>query len=88
VVSKGWVDEEKMWETGAYVANISPHAVPFQEIRSMIYDYFKAFYLRPELLTKEILRTSKSSYRFRGFVYNVARLDEILENVQRGIRLD
>jgi radical SAM superfamily enzyme YgiQ (UPF0313 family) len=88
VVSKGWVDEEKMWETGAYVANISPHAVPFQEIRSMIYDYFKTFYLRPELLAKEILRTSKSSYRFRGFVYNVARLGEILENIQRGIRLD
>jgi len=88
VASKGWVDEEKMWETGAYVANISPHAVPFQEIRSMIYDYFKAFYLRPELLAKEILRTCKSSYRLKGFVYNVARLGEILENVQRGIRLD
>jgi anaerobic magnesium-protoporphyrin IX monomethyl ester cyclase len=88
VVSKGWVDEEKMWETGAYVANISPHAVPFQEIRSMIYDYFKGFYLRPELLAKEILRTCKSSYRLKGFIYNVARLGEILENVQRGIRLD
>jgi radical SAM superfamily enzyme YgiQ (UPF0313 family) len=88
VVSKGWVNEETMWETGAYVANISPHAVPFQEIRLMVYEYFKAFYLRPEFLAKEILQTSKSSYRLTGFVYNVARLSEILENVQRGIRLD
>jgi radical SAM superfamily enzyme YgiQ (UPF0313 family) len=88
VVSKGWVDEETMWETGAYVANISPHAVPFQEIRLMVYEYFKAFYLRPEFLAKEILQTSKSSYRLTGFVYNVARLSEILENVQRGIRLE
>jgi radical SAM superfamily enzyme YgiQ (UPF0313 family) len=88
VVSKGWVDEETMWETGAYVANISPHAVPFQEIRLMVYEYFKAFYLRPEFLAKEILQTSRSSYRLTGFVYNVARLSEILENVQRGIRLE
>jgi len=88
VVSKGWINEETMWETGAYVANISPHAVPFEEIRSMIFEYFKGFYLRPKLLAKEILRTFKSSYRFMGLVKNVARFDEILENVQRGIRLD
>jgi anaerobic magnesium-protoporphyrin IX monomethyl ester cyclase len=88
VVSKGWIDEEEMWETGSYVVNISPHAVSFPEIRSMVYDYFKTFYLRPELLAKEILRTCKSSYRIMGFVYNAARLDEILENVQRGIRLE
>jgi radical SAM superfamily enzyme YgiQ (UPF0313 family) len=83
VVSKGWVNEEKMWETGAYVANISPRAVPFQEIRSMIYDYFKAFGLRPGLLAKEILRTCKSAYRLKGLVHNVARLDEIFENLQK-----
>jgi anaerobic magnesium-protoporphyrin IX monomethyl ester cyclase len=27
MISKGWVEEEEMWETGAYVANISPTAV-------------------------------------------------------------
>jgi len=88
VVSKGWINEETMWETGAYVANISPHAVPFDELRSMVFEYFKSFYLRPELLTKEILRTFKSSYRFSALISNVARFNEIVENVQRGIRLD
>jgi anaerobic magnesium-protoporphyrin IX monomethyl ester cyclase len=88
VVSKGWVDEETMWETGAYVATISPHAVPFEELRSLIYRYFKSFYIRPELLTREILRTLKSSYRFSALVNNVAHFGEIIENVQRGIRLD
>ena len=68
VVAKGWIDEEKMWETGAYVANISPYAVPFKELRSMIFEYFKSFYLRSELLTKEILRTLKSSYRFSALI--------------------
>jgi len=88
MVSKGWIDEEATWETGAYVPNISPLAVRFEEIRSMIYEYFKGFYLRPELLAKEILRTLKSSYRFLGLINNVARFGEISENVQRGIRLD
>jgi radical SAM superfamily enzyme YgiQ (UPF0313 family) len=88
MVSKRWIDEDAMWETGAYVPNISPHAVPFDEIRTMIINYFKGFYLRPELLTKEIMRTLKSSYRFLGLVNNVARFGEITETVQRGIRLD
>jgi len=88
VVSKGWVDEETMWETGAYVANISPHAVPFEELRLMVFEYFKSFYIRPELLTREILRTLKSSYRFSALITNMARFSEIVENVQRGVRLD
>jgi radical SAM superfamily enzyme YgiQ (UPF0313 family) len=88
VVSKGWVDEEAMWETGAYVATISPHAVPFDELRRMVFEYFKGFYLRSELLAKEFLRTLKSSYRFAGLVTNLARFGEIVDNVQRGIRLD
>jgi anaerobic magnesium-protoporphyrin IX monomethyl ester cyclase len=88
VVSKGWVDEETMWETGAYVASISPHAVPFDELRRMVFDYFKGFYIRPELLTREILRTLKSSYRFSALITNMARFSEIAENVQRGVRLD
>jgi len=88
VVSKGWIDEETMWETGAYVASISPHAVPFDELRRMVFDYFKSFYLRSDLLTKEFLRTFTSSYRLAGLVTNLARFNEILENVQKGIKLD
>jgi len=88
VVSKGWIDEETMWETGAYVASISPHAVPFDELRRMVFNYFKSFYIRPELLTREILRTLKSSYRFSALITNMARFSEIAENVQRGVRLD
>jgi len=88
VVAKGWIDEEQMWETGAYVATISPHAVPFDELRRMVFDYFRGFYLRNDLLAKEFLRTFKSPYRLAGLVTNLARFNEILDNVQRGIRLD
>jgi len=88
MISKGWINEETMWETGAYVADISPHAVPFNELRQMVLEYFKGFYLRSETLTKEFLRTFRSSYRMGGLIKNLPRLSEIAESVQRGIRLD
>jgi len=88
MVSKGWVNEETTWETGAYVSSISPYAVPFEELRKMVFEYFKSFFLRPGLLTKEILRTFKSSYRFLALIYNLKRINDIKENVQRGVRLD
>jgi len=88
MVSKGYIDEDTMWETGAYVATISPHAVPFDELRRMVFEYFKGFYLRSGPLAKEFLRTFRSSYRFAGLVKNLARFGEIVESVQRGVRLD
>ncbi len=88
MVSKGYIDEDAMWETGAYVANISPNAVPFDEIRQMVYEYFRSFYLRSEVLAKEILRTIKSPYRLSALVNNIPRISEIAESVKRGVRLD
>ncbi len=88
LVAKGFVDEDQLWETGVYVPKVSPYAVPFEEIRSMIYDYFRAFYLRPKLLLTEILRTMKSSYRFAGLINNMARLNRIIDTVKQGVLLD
>jgi len=88
MVSKGYVDEEAMWETGAYVANISPHAVPFDEIRQMVLEYFGSFYLRSEVLAKEILRTLKSPYRLSALINNIPRINDIIESVQKGVKLD
>lgn len=87
MVSKGYVDEDAMWETGAYVVNISPHAVPFEEIRKMVFEYFRSFYLRPEVLAKEIFRTFKSPYRLSALFNNIARINEIVDTVQTGVRL-
>ncbi len=88
LVAKGFVDEDQLWETGVYVPKVSPHTVPFEEIRSMIYDYFRAFYLRPKLLLTEILRTMKSSYRFAGLINNMARFNHIVDTVKQGVMLD
>ncbi|UCH70344.1 MAG: radical SAM protein [Candidatus Bathyarchaeota archaeon] len=88
LVTKGFIDEDQLWETGAYVPRVSPQSVPFEEIRHMIYDYFRAFYLRPKLLLTEILRTMKSSYRFAGLINNAARLNRIINTVKQGVLLD
>ncbi len=88
LVTKGFINEDQLWETGAYVPRVSPHSVPFEEIRDMIYDYFRAFYLRPKLLLTEILRTMKSSYRFAGLINNAARLNLIINTVKQGVLLD
>jgi len=86
LVSKGYVDEEQYWETGFYVPRVSPHAVPFEEINRMIYEYFIAFYLRPRTLLAEILRTFKSSYRLSVMAENLPKINSILRTVTEGIQ--
>lgn len=86
LVSKGYINEEESWETGVYVPRVSPHAVPFEEIRQMIYDYFKAFYLRPKTLLAELLRSCKSSYRLSVFAENVLKINSIIDTVSQGIQ--
>lgn len=87
MVTKGYINEEKYWEKGVYVSQVSPHAVPFDEIRNMTYDYFKTFYLRPRKLFSEILRTFKSRCRAAAFMSNLMRIDEIVDTVKREISL-
>jgi len=87
MVAKGFIDEEKYWENGAFVSQISPHAVPFEEIRQMTYEYFKAFYLRPKKLLSEILRTFTSRYRTTAFLNNLSRAGEISDTVKREVSL-
>ncbi len=88
LVTKGLVDEEKYWEPGVFVSQISPHAVPFEEIRQMVYEYFKTFYTRPKTLAAEILRTFKSQYRMAAFLNNVSRIGEILDTVKKEVSLE
>jgi len=88
LVKKGFIDEEKYWEQGVYVSQISPCAVPFEQIQKMTYEYFKTFYLRPEKLSEEILRTFKSRYRMKALLSNLLRIGEILQTVRRETSLE
>lgn len=88
LVARGLIDEDRLWETSVYVPKVSPYTVPFEELRSMIYDYFRAFYLSPKQLLKQILRTVKSSYRIAALIANIPRFNELVETVRRGVRFD
>ena len=88
LVARGLINEEQCWETSVYVPQVSPHTVPFEEIRSMIYEHFRAFYLSPKQLLKEILRTLKSSYRIAVAFANIPRIDTLIDSVRRGVRYD
>ncbi len=88
LVTKGFIDEEKYWEPGVFVSQISPQAVPFEEIRQMVYEYFKAFFIRPRTLFAEIFRTFKSQYRMAALLNNVRRISEILDTVKREVSLE
>jgi radical SAM superfamily enzyme YgiQ (UPF0313 family) len=87
LVAKGYIDEDLHWEKGVYVSEVSPHAVPLPVIRSLIYDYFRSFYLRPETLFKEIFRTFKSSFRMAAFFSNLMRVNQIVETVKQEVDL-
>ena len=88
LVARGLIDEEKHWETGVCVPKDLPTPVPFEEVRSLVYEYFRAFYLRPKQLLTEILRTSKSSFRIAAILNNVTRFNQFTETISQAIRRD
>jgi len=85
LTTRGLINEEECWEKCVYVPKVSPSTVPFEEIRSMIYDHFREFYLRPKQLLKEIFRTLTSSYRIGVFLANVPRIKTIINEVRQGV---
>ena len=88
LVARGLIDEEKYWETGVCVPKDLPTPVPYEEVRSLVYGYFRAFYLRPKQLLTEILRTSKSSFRIAAILNNVANFNQFTETLSQAIRRD
>ncbi len=80
--AKGYVDEEKYWETGVGVSRICPTAVPFPEIVKMIKDAVYDFALRPGFILGQIGRTLKSPYRFNVVLNNLGRLGKIRKTFQ------
>ena len=86
LVEKGLINEDECWESSVYVPEVSPNTVPYEEIRSMIYDYFREFYLRPKELLKQITRMAKSQYRTAVLLTNIPRIDTVISGIRRGAR--
>lgn len=79
---KGVLDEEKYWETGVSVSEISPDAVPYKEIKKMVHDNYQNFFLRPKYILNEALQTMKSSYRINVVLNNLNRIGAISESLR------
>jgi anaerobic magnesium-protoporphyrin IX monomethyl ester cyclase len=79
---QGLVDEEKHWETGVLVSEVSPDAVPCQEIEQMIHDAYQRFFVRPDYIVKELIKMGTSSYRLNVLLNNLKRADAVAEGVK------
>ncbi len=79
---KGVLDEEKYWETGISVPEISPEAIPHEVIKRMIHEHFQHFFLRPKYILTEAIRTLKSSYRINIVIDNLKQIDEISDSLR------
>ena len=88
LVGKGLIDEERYWETGVCIPKDLSTPVPYEEVRSLVYEYFRAFYLRPKRLLTEMLRISKSPFRIAAILNNVANFSQFTETLSQAIRRD
>jgi anaerobic magnesium-protoporphyrin IX monomethyl ester cyclase len=83
---RGFIDEGEQWEESVFVPKVVHTAVPFEEVSSMIYENFKAFYLSPERLIPEALRMFTSSFGRGLILNNLARLSGTIKTVRRGVQ--
>ena len=79
---QGVVDEEKHWETGVMVPEVSPDAVPTQEIEQMIHDGYQDFFIRPDYIIKQLAKFVKSSYRRNVLINNLKRAEAVADGIK------
>jgi len=79
---KGLIDEEKHWETGVMVSEVSPDVVPTKEILKMIHDGYQRFFIRPEYILKQLIGIATSSYRFNVLLSNLKRATTVVEGIR------
>jgi radical SAM superfamily enzyme YgiQ (UPF0313 family) len=88
LVAKGLLNENEQWEDEICIPRDVPTPVPYEEVRSLIFEYFRAFYLNPRQLLTELLRTSKSSFRIAVALKNLVGFPQLIETLSQAIRRD
>jgi len=64
------------------VPEVSPDAVPSEEIEQMIHDAYQRFFIRPDYVVKQLIRIGTSSYRLNVLLSNLKRADAVAEGVK------
>ena len=88
LVAKGLLNEEEQWEDEICIPRDVPTPVPYEEVRNLVFEYFRKFYLNPRQLLTELLRTSKSSFRIAAALQNLVGFPQLIENLSQAIRRD
>lgn len=78
---KGFLDEEKYWETGVFVPEVSPITVPYEEIKRMIHEGYRRFLIQPSYILRQLFKIPLSPYRINLLVNNLKQIDTIAKNV-------
>ena len=80
--TQGLVNEEKHWETGVMVSEVSPDTVPAKEIEQMIHDGYQQFFIRPNYIVKQLAKIAKSSYRLNVLISNLKRAEAVADGIK------
>jgi radical SAM superfamily enzyme YgiQ (UPF0313 family) len=88
LVEKRFLNEDEQWEDEICVPREVPTPVHYEEMRTLIFEYFRTFYLNPKKLLIELLRTAKSSFRIAAALQNLVGFPQLLENLSQAIRRD
>jgi len=79
--AKGYLtkeQEKQHWEMGIAVANVYPDTVSYEEIKSLIRQYYRQFFMqRPNFLLAQLARTLRSPYRLNIVKTNLSRIGAI-----------
>ncbi|MCW4016928.1 MAG: radical SAM protein, partial [Candidatus Bathyarchaeota archaeon] len=86
LVAKGHLNEETQWEDEICIPRDVPTPVSYDDVRNLIFEYFRAFYLNPKQLLTEVLRTSKSRFRLSAALQNITNVSQLIKTLSQAIR--
>jgi radical SAM superfamily enzyme YgiQ (UPF0313 family) len=78
---KELLDEDESWETGVCISDIYPHAVPLDEMRKMVREFYRNYLRSPRYMMKEILLTLKSPYRMNVVFHSLSRFGTVMDGI-------
>ncbi|MCW4021117.1 MAG: B12-binding domain-containing radical SAM protein [Candidatus Bathyarchaeota archaeon] len=78
---KGFLNEDKYWETGVCISDIYPGTVPLDQMREMIRIFYHRLLRSPRFLIKQMLLTAGSSYRLNVAFNILVRLSTVRKSV-------
>jgi anaerobic magnesium-protoporphyrin IX monomethyl ester cyclase len=65
LVTGGYINPEDYWETGVFVSEVHPDAIPLDRLNEMVAQGYDDFIYRSEYLLNELVRSLKSRYRLK-----------------------